>query len=321
MKFSRKNLLVSLVFFVMFACFLFFSKKTAEFAYIGLKTWFDQMIISLFPYMVLINLLIRSGLSKPFIKPLHHLLCPIFQNTESAVFVVFFGFLSGFPLGAKCAVDLYKKGDLSKTNTEYLLCFCNNLGPAYMLGFFLSVLKPDCTLSEALFCFYGIPMLYGILLRYTLYKNALSAEYLKSKRSNPSISKASVTISGPLFLLPDAIQSALTQLASLGGYMILFNALRIIPHILFSNFPGLYIAVQSLLEVSGGLLCISNAAFPEPLRTGLLFALFSFNGLCCHFQTFALLKDTPFSAQKYMLHKIVLCSITVCSLFALRYIR
>lgn len=321
MKFSRKNLFVSSVFFVMFVSFLFYSKKTAEFAYIGLKTWFDQMIISLFPYMVLVNLLIHSGLSKPFIKPLYYFLRPIFQNTESAVFVLFFGFLSGFPLGAKCAVDLYKKGDLSKANTEYLLCFCNNLGPAYMLGFFLSVLKPDCTPSEALFCFYAVPFLYGILLRYTLYRNALSAEYLKNNRSNPSISKEAASISNPLFLLPDAIQNALSQLASLGGYMILFNALRIIPHIVFSKFPGLYIAAQSLLEVSGGLLCINNAALPEPFRTGLLFALFSFNGLCCHFQTFALLKDTPFSAQKYMLHKIVLCSITVCSLFALRCIR
>ncbi len=313
MKIFQKNILFSAIIFILIVCFLFQAEKTAEFAYIGLKTWFDNMIVSLFPFMVLMNLLIHSGLSGLFIKPFYFLMRPFFRNTEDAVFVIFFGFLCGFPLGGKCAIDLYHKGKLSEANAEYLLCFCNNIGPAYMLGFFIGQIHPNTSILTAVVCFYVVPLLYGLLLRYTVYKKVLDREYRQhfartDKSVNHNRSESSL-----LSVLPDAITGALVQIASLGGYMILFNALRILPNLLLGEFPVFYIAMQSVLEISGGLLCVNR--LPDSLlKTACLYAVFSFNGICCHFQTFALMQHTPFSAKKYMLHKIILCSITVLTL-------
>ncbi len=306
MKNSRKNMLYTIFLFFLSACFLFHAEKTAQFAYIGLETWYEQMIVSLFPFMVLMNLLIKTGLSDSFIKPFYKLLCPIFKNTSEAIFVIFFGFLCGFPLGAKCTVDLYRQGKLSKENAQYLISFSNNLGPAYMLGFFIGKIKPDCSVSFALFSLYGIPLLYGLLLRYTVYKQKLDIEYNTAK----NVIKKSNQIS-LMNALPEVIHDSLKQIATLGGYMILFNALRIIPYLLFRKFTAFYVVSQSIIEISGGLLCVNTLLAEHSLKTVFLFAVYAFNGLCCHFQTFSVLQSTPLSAQKYMLHKIILCSITI----------
>lgn len=314
MKNLRKNTLWICILLMSLFCFLFYSEKTAEYAYIGLKTWFDRMIISLFPFMVLMNLLILSGLSERFIRPFSALLKPVLRNNDAAVFVLLFGFLAGFPLGAKCAVDLYKKGKLSKANTEYLLCFCNNIGPAYMLGFYMGTIHPQISTPDALFCFYGIPLLYGIILRYTVYRPALDIEWHVMKEKDKAGDAEALNL---LYYLPDAVSNALVQIATLGGYMVFFNALRIIPHALFSDNPILYVGMQSVLEISGGLLCVKQALNPGICQEILCAAVFVFNGFCCHFQTFSILHNLPFSKQKYMLHKIILCSITVVTLICL----
>lgn len=305
MKNSRKNILGTVFMLFLAFCFLFHAEKTAQFAYIGLETWYEQMIISLFPFMVFMNLLLKTGLSELFIKPFYKFLGPIFKNTSEAVFVIFFGFLCGFPLGAKCTVDLYKKGAISKENAQYLLSFANNLGPSYMLGFFIKKIQPDCSVLFALFTLYGIPFLYGILLRYTIYKKRLDAEYISSTKKLKTSSYIN-----PVTIMPEVINDSLKQIGVLGGYMIFFNALRIVPHLLFQNYDGIYVAAQSIIEISGGLLCVNTISDDTIFKTVFLFTVYTFNGLCCHFQTFSILQETPLSKQKYMLHKIILCSIT-----------
>lgn len=293
-------------------CFLFHAEKTADFAYIGLKTWFDQMIISLFPFLVLMNLLLKTGLSSVIIRPFHLLLRPFFKNTPDAVFVIFFGFLCGFPLGCKSVTELYRQNRISKTNAQYLLSFTNNIGPAYLLGFFMGTIRIPHSPVICMLFIYGIPLLYGFVLRHTIYKKDLDAEIKQYDQQNKYIkAEKNTSKQGLICALPDAIKDALVSLSMLGGYMILFNALRIVPHVLFRQCPPLYIAAQGILEISGGLLCVNSFFQDGLLRTLCLYAVFSFNGLCCCFQTLSLLQDTPLSGQKYMLHKFVLCSITV----------
>lgn len=306
MKKIIKNIFSTAIFLMLCACFLFHAEKTSEFAYIGLHTWFEQMIVSLFPFMVFMNLLLRTGLADSFIRPFYYLLRPIFRNTPDAIFVIFFGFLCGFPLGCKSACALYEKGRLSKKNTEYLLCFANNIGPAYMTGFFLGTIRPPHSVLPAVFFLYGIPVLYGLILRYSVYRHSLDAEYALADSSRKTPNTQSV-----LSALPDAVNDALTQIAMLGGYMILFNALRIVPHLFFKEQPLFYILSQSILEISGGLLCVSSLLPDGIMKTLGIYAVFAFNGLCCHFQTFSLMAPLQLSGKKYMLHKIILCSITV----------
>ena len=61
--------------------------------------------------------------------------------------------------------------------------------------------------------------------------------------------------------------------------MIVFNALRILPELLFTKNPYLYLAGQSILEISGGLLCIKTFVKSTVLTIVLAHTWLAFGGL------------------------------------------
>ena len=105
--------------------------------------------------------------------------------------------------------------------------------------------------------------------------------------------------------LPDAISSALTQITVLGGYMIVFNALRILPELLFTKNPYLYLAGQSILEISGGLLCIKTFVKSTVLTIDLSQTCLTYGGMRSYLQTTEHYQNKPKSVKKYMLNKIM----------------
>lgn len=313
-KFIIHDFLSAIIVSILIVTFLKYPKLTSDYAYVGLKIWFDSMIISLFPMMVLVNILRTTELYKIIMKPLTRLLHPIFHLPTEGIFIIFFGFLAGFPLGAKLTCQLYEEKKISKQMAEYLLAFVNNLGPAYFSGFVLvSVLssKSSYPVYIPYFIMYGIPLLYGIVLRYTYYHtvteiSALHHTGIKKEKNDP-ISNISSTI---LSHIPKAIQNSCEQMTILGGYMIICNALRTPFAVLFQQSRTLFLVCNSLLEISGGLKAICTNCSVSRLYPVFVFALLSFGGICCFLQTASLLTEAKLSPKKYMLHKMILCSIT-----------
>ena len=59
---------------------------------------------------------------------------PLFNVSGACASAFALGFIGGYPVGAKTAISLYEKGMCSRTEAERLLSFCNNSGPAFILG-------------------------------------------------------------------------------------------------------------------------------------------------------------------------------------------
>lgn len=59
---------------------------------------------------------------------------PVFNVGGACASAFALGFIGGYPVGAKTAINLYEKGMCTKTEAERLLAFCNNSGPAFILG-------------------------------------------------------------------------------------------------------------------------------------------------------------------------------------------
>ena len=93
------------------------------------------------------------------------------------------------------------------------------------------------------------------------------------------------------------IQASVQSMLSLGGYMILFNLLNLIPHLLLGH-P--LTVLSPLLEITGGLQILGDS-FP-------LYSLIvlSFGGLSCIAQTYSCIGGSDLSISDYILHKIIL---------------
>ena len=112
-----------------FANLLLFSRQSMGLASKGLLIWYQNMIPSLFPFMVFSGYLVKSGLAGRFSRLLKPFLGCFFPSDGSMLYALFMGFFCGFPMGAKVVADLLESRQINEKQGEYLLAFCNNIGP------------------------------------------------------------------------------------------------------------------------------------------------------------------------------------------------
>lgn len=101
----------------------------------GLRLCVGTVIPSLFPFFVVISLLLQLGLADGLQGLCAPVMGPLFHMRGVCVLPLLAGLLGGYPSGAKTAAELYRQGQLSRQEAELLLGFCDNCGPAFLLGY------------------------------------------------------------------------------------------------------------------------------------------------------------------------------------------
>ena len=180
-------------------------------------------------------------------------------------------------MGAHTAAQLYENKMISQKEASFLLAFCNNIGPVYFLSFVMPLLGIT---SPGLYLFgmYALPFFYGLILRYTIYSGNICAFGSRPVPNSQEPHLASA--------LDQSIESALLNIARLGGYMIVFNLLFILP-------------------ITGGISTLGQKA-PYFVLCAL-----PFGGLSCIAQTYSMIRGSGLSITEYIMHKMILTAITV----------
>ena len=100
----------------------------------GLELCGNVIVPSLFPFFVLSSLVVDLGLAGYLGRLLEKLMRPLFRVNGACASALALGFIGGYPVGARTAISLYQNGMCSRTEAQRLLAFCNNSGPAFILG-------------------------------------------------------------------------------------------------------------------------------------------------------------------------------------------
>lgn len=316
MKAILNKFIKSSLFLLLFALILLYPQLSLYYAAVGLKLWFERMVPTLLPFMILSGVMVRQNLTEGFAGILYPILRPIYKISRNCAYCLLLGFLCGFPMGARTVAELYERKRLNKREAEFLLAFCNNIGPVYYISFLLPVtgLSDKGRLSFYLFGMYGIPLLYGLFLRYTgflLPKGSFALPETGQHTSHPEPEER-FPVS-----LDNAMQSGITGITTLGGYMILFNLLNLVPHAMNLFFrlslPERWLAVTNcMLEITSGISRMGTSS------TAVL-VLLPLGGLSCIFQTVSMTKHTDLSLPRYLLHKGIQTVLTAGYYFLLPF--
>lgn len=278
----------------------------------GLRLCGNVILPSLFPFFVLSSLVVELGMSRYLGKLLEPVMAPLFRVNGNCAAALALGFVGGYPVGARTAIQIYERGQCSRTEAERMLAFCNNSGPAFILGVVGAGVFGSGVAGLLLYLTHLMAsLMVGVLFRF--YKpgekphTRLSRGPQFQTASFPKAFTASVT---------GALQSTLNICA----FVLFFTVfLRILAHAgVLQLLGGLLSALLSplgmdqtwaerlltgLVEVSSGVSSLTGGSLSG--RLSMAAFMLGWAGVSVHCQVLAFLGDSGLSMRTYLAGKLL----------------
>lgn len=291
------------------------SEVAIEYMNRGLLLCVRTIIPSLFPFMVLSELIVSGGLSESLPRFLTRPLERLFGLPAIGCCAALLGMLCGFPVGAKCASLAYERGALTKKETERVLCFSNNPSSAFLISAVGVSLWGNHRFGTAL---------YGVILASSVITGIFSNVFQKKKEKetlSPSFCTAPTTPLSGASLFSTAIRSATWSILLVSAYVVFFSTLMGSLELVLGGFSvgaNVRAAIFCLLELSGGM---STAATLENAHFAALLSAFAagWSGLSVHCQVLSVCDGKGLSFRGYFLSKLVQGAICACLFGVLLY--
>ena len=291
---------------ILFFSMLSFPQTVFTGASYGLVLWFRHVLPTLLPYMILINVLICTPALHWICRITSTFLCPLLGTSYYGTFAVLTGFLCGYPMGAKTTSDLLNVNKISRSEASYLLSFCNNTSPAFILSYVVAQNMKERNLCIPFFLILTFtPLMLSFIFRlfYRLPESSCSfPQVTPGSFSNPS---ESISDS----FLDRCILNAFESVTKVGGYMMMFSVLiqllaSVLPSTIFS------LLLYSSLEISTGIRLLFSSALYTTEKIILCAFLTSFGGWCCIAQTDSMISSSQLPILPYITAKLVTALVT-----------
>lgn len=272
---------------------LIFPKNIMTAASNGLVLWYKYALPSLFPFMIGINFLKNT----PFPLFLSKILSPvtgkIFKIRGFGTFAIVSGLLSGYPIGAKIVCDLYNENKISRGEAQYLISFCNNSGPLFIIGTV------------------GIGLLHNKNIGYFLlavhYISALVIALIMPKPRARYLSLGTYKYISLWDNMRESLMTGISSITAIGGYIVLFSIvcamLTNIADVLNIRLsPVLSGIVYGLLEITNGCSALREIT---PLNISIISGIIGFGGLSIQSQSIGYISLTDIPIGRYFISKLI----------------
>ena len=303
MKQSLQKASVLFVFFLM----LLFPSQVFDGACRGLLLWFHTVLPTLLPFLILSSLLIQTKAIDWIVHICAPLFCRFFRITPYGSYAILTGFLCGYPMGGKTTCDLLRTGYISYTEAKYLLSFCNNASPIFIIScVVLQSLTNRRLVIPALLILMMAPVISSFLFR----RFYFCEPDLPPSRNNKYFSTADNHINSHGSLIDDCIMNGFENITKVGGYIILFSIFLSLAQLLpVRSFVYDYFLLPSL-EITNGISWICKSGLSEKATFFLCMTCTSFGGLCAAAQTRCMLAGSRLSIRPYIIEKLVTATVT-----------
>ena len=263
----------------------------------GLTLCARTVIPSLFPFMVVSELLVSSGAGEALGRLFSGVMRWVFGVSGAGASAVFLGSACGFPVGARTAVGLLDRGVISKSECEHLLTFVSNPSSAFLISAVGAGLYGNRRLGVALYLVVlSCGLFTGFLARFCLRRTGDFAEH-------PHF--PSGLHPGGVETFTGAVSGAASGMLTVCAYVIFFSAITgTIGQIaegrgLFGEVG--YVLLCGLLEMTGG---IGGASALSGNWALILTAAFAgWSGVSVHCQVMTLCGGRGLSFKPYLLAK------------------
>lgn len=272
----------------------------------GLRLCGELIVPSLFPFFVLSLLLAKLGFPILLGRRLSPITERLFHVSGPGASALFIGLTGGYPMGAAYIAELLERGIIQVREAESLLAFCNNSGPAFLVG----------AIGAGVFG----SVRAGVLLYLSHALAALTAGILLRPGEQPAASAAAEETPPLPFskAFSESVRAAVPALLSVCGFVILFTVftglleangfLDVLSRILFNAFTLDRSYSRALLlgfwELGSGVGAMRGLPL-TPAALALAAALVGWGGVSVLFQSLAVLTDLPVKSRPLLLGRVL----------------
>lgn len=294
-------------------------------AFEGLNTWFNVVCPSLLPFFIGSDLLINLGIVGFIGSLLEPVMRPVFNVPGCGSFPLVMSITSGYPVGPKVVVELYKNRSCTKTEAQRMLSFCSTSGPLFMIGAVavgMLHFKESGTII-ALSNYLGA-IAVGLIFRF--YKvHEKSPSYISSrsmKRTIKGLIDSFKKDNKPFgLLLGSAVKNSIDTLLLIGGLIVLFSV--IIKLLTLSGFINVFSkllclvlkpigvsgsiitpASSGLFEITIGSKMVSSSNALMTQKIVAISGIIAWSGLSVHAQVASIMSMTDLSFGTYIISKV-----------------
>ena len=272
----------------------------------------NVILPSLFPFFVLSSLVVELGMSRYLGRLLEPVMVPLFRVNGNCATALALGFIGGYPVGARTAIQIYENGQCSRTEAERMLAFCNNSGPAFILGVVGAGVFGSGTVGLLLYLAHLLAsLLVGVLFRF--YR---PGDRPQTRRSGgPQFQTASFPKA-----FTQSVLGAMQSTLNICAFILFFTVfLRILAHAgILELLGGLLSALLAplgmdqtwaerlltgLVEVSSGVSSLTDGALSG--RLSMAAFMLGWAGVSVHCQVLAFLGDSGLSVRTYVAGKLL----------------
>lgn len=276
----------------------------------GILLWSNIVLPSLFPFLILSDLIQKSAITKVFEKLLSKVMKPIFNLPGISSLAIFLGMTGGYPIGAKITSDLRNENTITQNEAKRLLAFSNNSGPLFISGAIGIGLYKNVSIGFLLLISHYISaLLVGILFRF----------YKKEKITNPSknlIQFNFIKISNLGELLTNTVKKAITTVTVIGGFIVIFSIitsilektglLLLLSNLIMPNLDTNFSSsiISGILEVTNGIKRIFELTSIDLVQKLIVTSsLLGFGGFSVHMQTLSVISNSDIGCYTYFIGK------------------
>ena len=295
--------------FLFLLLILLFPTQARNGASNGLLLWFNVLLPTLLPFMILSDLIRRLHI----VDTLCNRISSRTGKNLYFLYPLLLGLLTGLPLGAKLTAEAIRSGQFSRQKGQFLLIVCNNSSTMFLMGYVAEVQLQRPELIVPFLLFVPLSSLLAALLQTALSTFFVALSGTLQHHDTVTAHSLSYTVTAsPSFIasVSSSIMDSFTVITQVGGFVILFSVLA--EFVLLIDSP-LTLPLVASLEITTGVRAVCASSLSENAKTILSAAAVSFTGLSGIAQTACVLSETGLSLMRYIISRLL--SAAFCAMF------
>lgn len=288
---NKKSIIIIYIFIILELLILFNSNIIIKSVNSSSLMFIKKIFPSLFPTMVIGNILIKSNVYLIIPKKIKAFLFKKFNFSNSTMELFIISLITGSPSSAMYINNYLNSGLINKKEAEALLCSTHFINPLFIVaGVGVGVFN-NVKIGFVLFIMLFISTLIKIYLNKNNFKN--------SKKKIINIKNTNLITN-----ITSSIKESINALLLIFGIVVIFNILvSLVSHILdLSELASC--VINGLLEMTGGIIKLSNLNVNIYIKIFLAYYFLNFGGLCIQMQSMSMIDNKKIRYLKYLIFRL-----------------